>query len=465
MTLNSEPLSSTEQSPFLHHHCTVAQSTIKILDERQVSVLELGGGTRHGAITSADADAMKRSAELSGTLGIPFLLVLDTSGADITEGPAGLHAWGSFAAELARLSGVVPTTAIVTGACVSGPSLVLGLVDHVIMTENAFAYVSGPDSVEQFTGIDVTRAELGSTELHATSGVASFITQDLKSAMEIYSVLLEYIPSNHIEDAEIFACDDDITRACVTAANTVPDSPNAAYDVREVVSDILDLDSFTEVRPQYAPNIVTAFGRIGGRSVGVIANQPIARAGTIDIEASRKAARFVAFCDAFNIAIITFVDTPGFEPGKDLEWRGMIRHGAELVYAYAQASVPRICIILRKSYGGAYIVMDSKNLGNDWCAAWPDAEIAVMGASGAVAILNRKQLGAVEDEVKREELRNQLVTEYEEKFSNPNQAAELGYVDAIIEPESTRALISTVLASLATKRDQPADRKHGNSPL
>lgn len=465
MTTDTSPISSTDQSPFLHHHCAVASSTIKSIDDRQVSVLEVGGGTRHGAITSADADAMKRSAELAQTLGIPFLLVLDTSGADITEGPAGLHAWGSFAAELARLSGVVPTTAIVTGACVSGPSLVLGLVDHVIMTEAAFAYVSGPDSVREFTGIEVTRNELGSTELHSTSGVASFITDTLDSAMEIYSALLEFLPNNHLEDAEIFNCDDDITRECAIASDCVPDNANAAYDVREVVSDIVDLDSLFEVRPQYAPNIVTAFARVGGRSVGIIANQPIARAGTIDIEASRKAARFVAFCDAFNIAILTFVDTPGFEPGKDLEWRGMIRHGAELVYAYAQASVPRICVILRKSYGGAYIVMDSKNLGNDWCAAWPNAEIAVMGASGAVAILNRKQLSAVDDDEKRDELRKKLVAEYEDKFSNPNQAAELGYVDAIIEPKSTRALIATVLNSLATKRDEPRERKHGNSPL
>lgn len=465
MTLNSEPLTSTEESPFLSHHCQVASSTIKSIDGRQISVLELGGGSRHGAITSADADSMKRSAELAGTMGIPFLLVLDTSGADITEGPAGLHAWGTFAAELARLSGVVPTTAIVTGACVSGPSLVLGLVDHVIMTKKAFAYVSGPDSVKEFTGVEVTRSELGSVDLHSTSGVASLIVEDLDEAMESYSILLEYLPSNHVENPTVFSCDDDITRSCDIAAQSVPDSPNASYDVREVIEDIVDVDTFFEIRPQYAPNMVTSFARINGTSIGIIANQPNARAGTIDIEASRKAARFVAFCDAFNIAIVTFVDTPGFEPGKDLEWRGMIRHGAELVYAYAQASVPRICIILRKSYGGAYIVMDSKNLGNDWCAAWPNAEIAVMGASGAVAILNRKQIGAVEDEAGRDELRKQLIQEYETQFSNPNQAAGLGYVDAIIEPSSTRALIATVLGSLSTKRENSSMRKHGNSPL
>lgn len=465
MTISFDPLSHTDESPFLSHHCQVAKSTIRTIDSRQVSVLELGGGSRHGAITSADADAMKRSAELSGSMGIPFLLILDTSGADITEGPAGLHAWGTFAAELARLSGVVPTTAIVTGACVSGPSLVLGLVDHVIMTKEAFAYVSGPDSVREFTGVEVSRSELGSTDLHATSGVASLIVEDLDEAMENFSYLIEYLPNNHIENSTIFSCDDDITRSCDIAANTVPDSPNASYDVREVIDDIVDAESLFEIRPQYAPNMVTSFARINGISIGIIANQPNARAGTIDIEASRKAARFVAFCDAFNIALVTFVDTPGFEPGKDLEWRGMIRHGAELVYAYAQASVPRICIILRKSYGGAYIVMDSKNLGNDWCAAWPNAEIAVMGASGAVAILNRKQIGAVEDETSRDELRQKLIKEYETQFSNPKQAAGLGYVDAIIDPASTRGFIATVLMSLSTKRENTSRRKHGNSPL
>lgn len=463
--IDTTPISAADHSPFLTVHCTVAEISIKIIDGRQISVLELGGGARRGAITSPDANSMRRAAELAASLGIPFLVIADTSGADITEGPAGLHAWGSFAAVLARLSGVVPTTAIVTGACVSGPSLVMGLVDHVIMTKDAFAYVSGPDSVREFTGIEVTRQELGSVELHSTSGVASFITDDLDSAMDVYSSLLEHLPSNHLDDPPVFDCEDDIHRTCDIAAACVPDNATEGYDVREVISDIVDEDSFLEERPQYAPNMITAFGRIAGRSIGIIANQPNSRAGTIDIEASRKAARFVTFCDAFNIPIITFVDTPGFEPGKDLEWRGMIRHGAELVYAYAQASVPRICIILRKSYGGAYIVMDSKNLGNDWCAAWPNAEIAVMGASGAVAILNRKQLSAVEDEAAREELRKQLVADYEDKFSNPHQAAELGYVDAIIEPASTRALIATVLNSLATKREEPNSRKHGNSPL
>ncbi|MFN8014987.1 MAG: carboxyl transferase domain-containing protein [Acidimicrobiia bacterium] len=465
MTFEAKTISSSTEAPFLSHHCQVASSTIEVIDDRKISVLRLGGGSRHGAITSADADSMKRSAELSAQLGIPFLLILDTSGADITEGPAGLHAWGSFAAELANLSGVVPTTAIVTGACVSGPSLVLGLVDYVIMTKEAFAYVSGPDSVKEFTGVEVSRNELGSTELHSTSGVASFITENLEEAMDIYSTLLDYLPNNHIENAEIYDCEDAIDRECSIAADTVPDSANAAYDVRDVINDIVDEDTFFEVRSSYAQNIVTAFSRVNGQSVGIIANQPISRAGTIDIEASRKAARFVAFCDAFNIAILTFVDTPGFEPGKDLEWRGMIRHGAELVYAYAKASVPRICIILRKSYGGAYIVMDSKNLGNDWCAAWPNSEIAVMGASGAVAILNRKQLGAVENAQEREKLRELLVSQYENQFSNPNQAADLGFVDAIIEPSSTRAFIATVLGSLQTKREEPSNKKHGNSPL
>ncbi len=459
-----EPISDATVSPFLNSHCTVAESTIEALNDRKVSVLRVGGGKRHGAITSDDADAMKRSAQLAGEMGIPFLIVLDTSGADLTEGPAGLHAWGTFASALTELSGVVPTTAIVTGACVSGPSLVLGLVDHVIMTTDAFAYVSGPESVKEFTGVNVSREELGSTQLHATSGVASFITADLDEAMNVYETMLDYLPSNHFENSPSFDSED-TDRKCDIAATTVPENPNSAYDVRDVINDIIDEDSLCEIRAQYAPNIVTAFARLDGKTIGIIANQPISRAGTIDIEASRKAARFVTFCDAFNIALVTFVDTPGFEPGKDLEWRGMIRHGAELVYAYAQASVPRICIILRKSYGGAYIVMDSKNLGNDWCAAWPKAEIAVMGAQGAVQILNRKQLAACDDDAEREKLSKKLVKEYEDQFSNPNQAAKLGYVDAIIEPASTRAMIAQVLESLSTKRELPSNRKHGNSPM
>jgi propionyl-CoA carboxylase beta chain len=231
------------------------------------------------------------------------------------------------------------------------------------------------------------------------------------------------------------------------------------------VRDVLDTGSFLEVRAEYAPNVVTALGRLDGRAVGIIANQPQQRAGTLDIEASRKAARFVQWCDAFNLPILTFVDTPGFEPGRDLEWRGMIRHGAELVYAYGDATVPRLCIVLRKAYGGAYIVMDSRGLGNDWCVAWPNAEIAVMGAAGAVQILYGKKLAAIEDETERANEANALLDEYESRFSNPYQAAERGFVDAVIAPDETRQQCIAALNKLATKRDRQPRRRHGNGPL
>ena len=459
------PISISDRSVFLNHHSAVTSSSIEEINGRKVVVLKVGGGSRHGAITAYDADTMKQSVQLSGKLGIPFLTVLNTSGSDITEGPIGLHVWGSFAGELARLSGVVPTVAIVTGACVSGPSLILGLVDFVMTTADAFAYVSGPGSVLEFTGVSVTKEEIGSPTLLANSGVGSLSAQDEDEAIEIFESLLEFLPDNHLCDIPIIQTDDEKERETKIARETVPENAQAGYDMHDVLNDVFDLDSVLEIRPTYAPNMLTCFALLNGRSVGIIANQPIARAGTIDIEASRKAARFVSICDAYNIPIVTFVDTPGFEPGKDLEWRGMIRHGAELVYAYAQASVPRLCLIIRKSYGGAYIVMDSKNLGNDWCGAWPTSEIAVMGASGAVAILNRKEIAACDNEQEQATCREGLIKEYETKFSNPNQAGELGYVDAIIEPLATRSILIQVLESLISKKEEPNMRKHGNSPL
>ena len=327
---------------------------------------------------------------LAGELRVPLVGELDTSGAELRDGVAALHAWGRLARELVHISGVVPTLLAVTGACVSGPALALGLFDHVVMTEDAFAYVTGPDSVQDFTGVRVSRTELGGAAVHAQrTGVASLVVGDDLAARDALAALLWYLPDHHLADPPRLETSDDAFRSCDLAASAVPQRSTASYDVRVVVRDVLDADSFLEVRPQYAPNLVTGYGSLGGRAVGIVANQPMQRAGTLDIEASRKAARFVATCDVFNMPIITFVDTPGFEPGRDLEWRGMIRHGAELVHAYSAATVPRICVVLRKAYGGAYIVMDSRGIGNDLCVAWPSAEIAVMGAPGAVAILNK----------------------------------------------------------------------------
>jgi acetyl-CoA carboxylase carboxyltransferase component len=302
--------------------------------------------------------------------------------------------------------------------------------------------------------------------MHGTrSGVASMVVADENAARHAVSEVLQYLPSNHLEDPPEWDTDDPIDRDCARAATAVPARANASYDVRVVVEDVLDRDSFLEIRPGHAANLVTGLGRLGGRPVGVVANQPHQRAGTIDVEASEKAARFVQWCDCFNLPLITFVDTPGFEPGRDLEWRGMIRHGAELVYAYAAATVPRLGVVLRKAYGGAYIVMDSKGLGNDWCAAWPTAEIAVMGASGAVQILHGRRLAAIDDHEAQARAETDLVEEYETRFSGPYAAAERGFVDDVIAATDTRRVLASALSRLVTKRERIPPRGHGNTPL
>jgi acetyl-CoA carboxylase carboxyltransferase component len=336
------------------------------------------------------------------------------------------------------------------------------------MTSDSFAYLSGPDTVEAFTGVATTRSALGGAALHGTgSGLAALVVDDEDAAMHALCALLEYLPSNGIDDPPRMACHDPIDRDCRRAVAAVPDRASASYDVRDVLTDVLDGESFLELRPGHAPNLVTGLGRVGGWPVGVLANQPRTRAGTIDIDASRKGARFVQWCDAFNLPIVTFVDTPGFEPGRDLEWRGMIRKGAQLVHAYGQASVPRLCVVLRKAYGGAYIVMDSKRLGSDWCAAWPSAEIAVMGPEAAVQVLHRKRLATIDDDSERLTEHENLVREYEDRFENPYVAAERGYVDAVIDPHDTRRALGAVLRQLATKRETLTLRpgRHSNMPL
>lgn len=450
---------------FSESRSDVASANLTQIGERAVVCLRISGGKHHGAITESASDTSVRAVETAARIGVPFVGILDTSGADITEGVAALHAWGCIAKALSEASGVVPTVLIVTGACVSGPALLLGIADIVIFTSEAFAYVSDPSAVRDFTGLEVSRADLGGVATQERSGVASFVVADESAALELVEHIFDYIPANHLEDPPYLASDDPMDRPCNEAVQIVPQQPNAAYDIRLLIQDVMDDGSLLEVRSHYAPNIVTAFAHLGGNPVGIVANQPMSRAGTIDIEASQKAARFVQTCDAFNISIVTFVDTPGFEPGKDLEWRGMIRYGAELVHAYAAASVPRLSVVIRKAYGGAYIVMDSKGLGNDWSAAWPKAEIAVMGSAGAVKILYGKKLAKITNDAERERQLNNSTAEYEEQFSNPRQAAELGYVDMVIQPVDTRSSLATALAHLSTKREDAVARKHSNTPL
>jgi acetyl-CoA carboxylase carboxyltransferase component len=453
-------------TPVFGHRSATVDASLREIDGRSVSWFSLDGGKHRGAIGTAEGQAVERAVHLAVELGLPIIGRIASSGADVSEGVAALHAWGRMAKALTDASGVVPVVLLLVGPAVSGPALLLGIVDHVIMTSDAFAYVSGPDVVVAFTGVPIDRDRLGGSGVHEReSGVATLVVSDEDDAMLALETLLSYLPSNHLEDPPYEATDDPVDRDCVRAASAVPARATASYDVRTVVGDVLDEHSFFELRPAYAPNMVTGLGRLDGRPVGIVANQPMFRAGTLDIEASRKAARFVQWCDAFNFPIVTFVDTPGFEPGRDLEWRGMIRHGAELVHAYAEATVPRLCVVLRKAYGGAYIVMDSKNLGNDWCVAWPTAEIAVMGAPGAVQILHRRALGAIADPDERTREQLALETEYADRFANPYVAAERGYVDDVIAASDTRRVLADALVRLGTKREHQPSRRHSNTPL
>jgi acetyl-CoA carboxylase carboxyltransferase component len=339
------------------------------------------------------------------------------------------------------------------------------MADHVVMTVDAFAYVTGPRAVEAFTGAMLEPADLGGAMTHHhKTGVASLIAQDEDDALTAVADLLAFLPDNNMTEVKRAWNDDPLDRPCTAASNAVPLVSNAVYDMRTVIADIVDDCHFLEVRSGYAPNMVTGYARIDGRAIGVVANQPQHRAGTIDIEASRKAARFVQSCDSFNLPLLTIVDTPGFEPGRDLEWRGMIRHGAELVFAYGEATVPRLGLVIRKAYGGAYIVMDSRGLGNDFCVAWPGAEIAVMGAKGAVQILSRKRLSAL-PQAEQEAERAALEAEYTAQFCTPYIAAERGYVDEVIDPVATRQILAGALTGLGNKREQLPGRRHSNTPL
>ncbi len=431
-----------------------------------VGMFRLEGGKRRGAIGPAEGETVAALVRESVDAGLPIVGVLASSGADVSQGVASLHAWGGIAAALARASGVVPVVLCVTGPCVSGPALLLGLADVVVMTTDAFAYVSGPGAVERFTGIATSHDALGGASVHAfRSGVASLVAGDEDDALGLAAEVLAFLPANNAEAPPIAPNVDPVDRPCRVAASAVPASPAASYDVRQVIEDLADDGWFLELKAHHAPNVVTALGRVGGHAVGFVANQPSQLAGTLDIAASQKAARFVQWCDAFGVALVSLVDTPGFQPGKDIEWRGMIRHGAELVHAYAAATVPRLCVIVRKAYGGAYIVMDSKTLGNDMCVAWPDAEIAVMGAPGAVQILHGRRLAALEDPEAREAERVNLEADYSARYCTPEIAALRGFVDEVIDPLATRHVLAGALEALAHKRESAPRRRHANTPL
>ena len=430
---------------------------VRLLGGRRVSWVEFHAGHAGRPLTTAQSMTWEIAARTALAERIPFVAVVSSSGADIQEGIEASHAWGRVAVEITRCSGVVPTFAIVDGPAVSGPALLLGLMDFVVMTSDAYAFVSGPVMVRQFTGIDISKEELGSAvNLERNAGVVVSVVPDRAAGAQVVEELLAYLPDHADAPPPALPLGDPVDRLCPEAGELIPPSSTGSYDVRKVAEAIVDDGVVVEVRARWAGNVVTAFATVGGRPVGIVANQPMNLAGTLDIPASQKAARFVAFCDAFNIPLLTLVDTPGFYPGKDLEWRGMIRHGAQLVFAYARATVPRVCVILRKSYGGAYIVMDSKTMGNDVCLAWPCAELAVMGAGQAAAILQRRA---------SDEERQEFQDDYTERLLNPYVAAERGYVDSVVDPAETRREVAAALHMLDNKRERLPRRKHGNEPL
>jgi acetyl-CoA carboxylase carboxyltransferase component len=424
---------------------------------RPVVEVQFDATDKRGALSQDDGETIAAAARLAWQQRVPLVATIASSGADIEEGISALVGWGTAARELVRCSGIVPIVLVVTGPAVSGPALLLGLADVVILTPEAYAFVSGPRMVTEFTGVPITPGQLGGAgPLTRSSGVAALVAADRDDARDLVAMLLLHLPLNADEEPPVIATDDPLDRATPELASLVPTTPTGSYDVRAVARNIVDDGELLELRASWAGNLVTAFGSVGGRPVGIVANQPQTLAGTLDIAASQKGARFVAFCDAFNVPLLTIVDTPGFSPGKDQEWRGMIRHGAQLAFAYARATVPRVCLTLRKSYGGAYIVMDSKTMGNDLSLAWPSAEIAVMGAKGAVEILLRR---ATPDE------RATAEADYEERLLNPYLATERGLLDAVIDPADTRREIAAAFDALSTKRERIAPRPHDNTPL
>ncbi len=426
------------------------------IDGRTVILIRADSPERKGALTPEDGDTMVRGLEMALEKRLPVVLLLASSGADANHGVAALDGWGRAARALSKCSGVVPVLAGVTGPAVTGAALLIGLADIVVMASESYAFVSGPIPVRNMTGVTVGLDELGGAAVHERSTGAAHVVVESEQVLPTLSDILRFLPDHNDALPPHVPTADPSDRLTPEAGELLPDTATGSYDVRDVIRSIADDEDFVELRGGWAPNLVTGFACLGGHPVGIVANQPIAIAGTLDIPASQKGGRFVAFCDAFNLPIVTFVDTPGFYPGKDLEWRGMIRHGAQLAFAYARATVPRVAVVLRKSYGGAFIVMDSKTMGNDAYLAWPSAEIAVMGATQAAQILRR---GAEAEEIA------EYVEHYDATYLNPYIGAERGFVDGVIDPADTRRELAGLVDLLLTKREALPDRRHDNTPL
>lgn len=416
-----------------------------------------------GSLGRVVADKICKVLDLALKTGAPVVGLKDSGGARIQEGVGALDGYGRIFERNVRASGVIPQISVIMGPCAGGAVYSPALTDFVFQVEEtSHMFITGPDVIKAVTGEEVTMEELGGAHAHASkSGVTHFVYPTGREALEAVRYLLSYLPQNNQEMPPYFAPADRPDRIDDALDGAIPDSANQPYDMHEVIETVVDDGEFFEVHDRWARNIIIGLGRLDGHTVGIVANQPAVLAGTLDIATSEKAARFVRFCDAFNIPIVTFVDVPGFLPGVDQEHGGIIRHGAKLLYAYCEATVPRITVITRKAYGGAYLVMNARGIRADIVFAWPSAEIAVMGAQGAVNIIHRRDLAEAEDV---ESKRSELVADYEKKFNNPYVASELGLVDEVIEPRETRIKLIRALDVLRNKRESLPPKKHGNGP-
>jgi propionyl-CoA carboxylase beta chain len=445
------------------------------VDGRPVCVFSQDVTVFGGALGEVYGEKIVKVMDLAIKTGRPIIGINEGGGARIQEGVVSLGLYGEIFNRNVKASGVIPQISLIMGANAGGHVYSPALTDFVVMVdETSQMFITGPDVVKTVTGEDVTFEELGGGRTHNTkSGVAHYLGNDDEDAIAYVKELLSYLPQNNLSDAPVFEPSDnpagffdDVTDSDRELDTIIPDSPNTPYDMHEVITRVVDDGEFLEVHELFAPNIIVGFGRVDGQSVGVVANQPTQFAGCLDIDASEKAARFVRTCDAFNIPVLTFVDVPGFLPGTEQEWNGIIRRGAKLIYAYAEATVPLVTIITRKAYGGAYDVMGSKHLGADINLAWPTAQVAVMGAQGAANIVHRKTLAKAASEGQDvDALRAELIQEYEDTLLNPYAAAERGYVDSVIVPAHTRGHVARALSLLRDKRESLPPKKHGNIPL
>jgi propionyl-CoA carboxylase beta chain len=450
-----------DEKEFLGDGVVTGRATI---DGRQIFLFSQDFTVLGGSLGEAFAEKICKVMDLAVRTGSPMIGINDSGGARIQEGVVSLGGYAEIFWRNVQASGVIPQVSLVAGPCAGGAVYSPAITDFIIMVEGvAQMFITGPDVTKTVTGEDVTFEELGGALTHATkSGVAHLVAVDEDDMNDETRRLLSFLPSNNLDDAPLYATDDDPQRLCPELDALIPDAPNKPYDIKVAIESVVDHRDFFEISALYAQNIVIGFGRVGGRNVGIVANQPKVLAGVLDIDSSIKAARFVRFCDAFNIPLLTFVDVPGFLPGTSQEYGGIIKHGAKLLYAFAEATVPKITVITRKAYGGAYDVMASKHIRADYNVAWPTAEIAVMGAPSAVRTIFRREIAEASDPEART---TELIAEYEERFANPFIAAQRGYIDDVIDASRTRQAVARALEIFANKRVDRPKRKHGNIPL